>query len=71
MAKKTNFGHDLGPFTPNLGPKKFVAILPVLVEIIPSYHLMQFEEKLMSETWENDKTINFRSILTPLPQFNP
>ena len=32
---------------------------------------MQFEEKLMSETWENDKTTNFRSILTPLPQFNP
>ena len=44
---------------PNFGPNNFLQLLTLLVDIIPSYHPMQFKEKLMSQIWENHKKPNF------------
>ena len=34
-----------------------------MLDIVPSYHYMQFKEKLMNQTWENGKKTNFRPDL--------
>ena len=28
-----------------------------MLDIVASYHFMQFQEKLMNQTWENDKKL--------------
>ena len=30
-----------------------------MLEIVPSYHYMIFQEKLMNQTWENGKKLSF------------
>ena len=30
-----------------------------MLDIVPSYHPMQYKEKLMGQTWENSKKSNF------------
>ena len=52
-GKKPNFGPDFGLLGPNLGPKPFLWVLPLLVlvlVIVPSYHSMQLKGKLMNQT---------------------
>ena len=36
-----------------------------MLDIVASYHCMQFQTKLMIQTWENSKKTNFR------PDFGP
>ena len=62
--KKPNFGPDFGPFNPNLGPQFFCRILPL--DIVASYHPMQFKEILINQTWKNGKkTPNFGADFGP------
>ena len=50
-AEKPNFGSDFGPVGPNLGPKYFLWILPLIVaRHVSNYHPMQFTRKLMHQT---------------------
>ena len=57
--KNLILGHIRAKFAPP-PPPHFFAILPLLVtDIVPSYHSMQFKEKLMNQTWENNKKPNF------------
>ena len=39
-----------------------------MVDIIASYHRIQFEGKFMIQTQENDEKPHFGSYLGPLPQ---
>ena len=54
--KKPNLGPDFGP---NLVPQIFFVVFffYYILYIVTSYHGMQFQEKLMNQTWENDKKI--------------
>ena len=48
IDKKTNFGPNFGP---NLGPSFFgKSYLYLQLDIVPSYHAMQFKGKLMNQT---------------------
>ena len=55
--KKPNFGPNFDQFGPNLGPQIFFRgfYLYQMLDIIANYHCMQFQGKLMNQTWENDK----------------
>ena len=55
--KKPNFGPDFGLSSPNVGPQFFFGkiYLSYSLEIVPTYHPMQFKGKPMSQTWENGK----------------
>ena len=55
--KKPNFGTDFDPFAWNLGSKTFFHgfYLYYMLDIVASYHCMQFQGKLMNQTWENGK----------------
>ena len=56
MAKKTSFRSDSGPFGPNLGPKNFRDFyFQQKLDIVASNHCMQFQGRLMNQTWENGK----------------
>ena len=50
--EKPNFQSDFSPFGPNLGSKNFLTqiYLYVQLEIVPSYHHMQFKGKLINQT---------------------
>ena len=65
--KKPSFRPDFGPFSPNLGPKDFFRgfYLYYMLDIITSYHFMQFQGKLMNQMWENGKKLSF------VPNFDP
>ena len=67
MAKKTSFGTDFGPFGQNLVPKNFFRgfYLYQMLDIVISYRCMQFQEKLMNQTWKNGKKTFFG------PNFGP
>ena len=56
-GKNTNFGADFGLFWPKFGPLKlFLWVLPqYILNIVSSYHCMQFQGKLMNQTWKNGK----------------
>ena len=71
MAKNLVLSTILDPFGQNLGPKKFFCefYLHQKLEIVASYHYMQFQGKLMNQTRENDKNLVFGTILAPLTQF--
>ena len=58
MAKKPNFKPDFGP---NFVSKDFFCrfYLYYMWRIVGSYHCMQFQEKLMNQTWENGKKPSF------------
>ena len=36
-----------------------------MLDIVKSYHCMQFQEKLMNQTWENDKKKSFGPDFSP------
>ena len=57
--KKAHFESNFGP--PNFFPR----VLPLLIDIVPSYHSMQFKRKLMNQTLENSNKSNFG------PKFRP
>ena len=65
-GKKTNFGPHLGSFDQNLPPppkkKTFFwrgAYLYQMIDIVASYHCMQFQRKVMTRTPENGKKTSF------------
>ena len=66
-GKKPSFGTDFGPFGPNLGSKTFFHefYLYYMLDIVASYHCMEFQGKLMNQTWENSKKTNFGPDLGP------
>ena len=64
-GKKTNFGSN---FDPNLATY-FFWILPlpdVILDILASYHRIQFQGKCMIQTQKNDKKPHVGSDLRPL-----
>ena len=67
MVKKPSFGMYFYPFGPNLNPKNFFHrfYLYLMLDIVASYHYMQFQGKLKNETWQNSKKHNFG------PNFGP
>ena len=67
MAKKTSFWPNFGLFGPNLSSKKFFHGFDpyYTLDILASYHCIQFQGKLMNQTWKNGKKTNFG------PNFNP
>ena len=60
-VQKTNFGSDFGLFWPKYGCQSFFRVfyLYQMLYIVESYHCMQFQGKLMNQTWENGKKTNF------------
>ena len=68
MGKKTNFGLDFDPFGQNLDLKYFFRefYLCQMLEVVASYHCIQFQEKLMIQTQENGKKLYFTPDLGPL-----
>ena len=59
--KKTNFGPNFSPFGQDLGsPNYFHGFyLSWYLDIVPSYHPMQFTRKLMNQICQNGKKPNF------------
>ena len=51
-GKKPSFGTDFGTFGPNLGSRNFFHrfYLYRMLDIVASYHCMQFQGKLMNQT---------------------
>ena len=41
-----------------------------MLYIVVNYHCMQFQGKLMNQTWENDKKISFGIDLAQIPAAN-
>ena len=70
-GKKTSFGTDFVPFGPNLGPKIFFHgfYFYYMLDIVASYHCMQFQGKLINQTWENGKKNKFWDWFWP--KFGP
>ena len=54
-GKKPCFRHDFGPFAPNSGPQIFFSKiwLRQSLDIMVSYHHVQYQKKLMIQSWEN------------------
>ena len=54
-SKKPSFGPDFGPFDPNLGHQfLFSKIwLRLSLDVMVSYHHVQYQKKLMVQSWEN------------------
>ena len=69
-GKKPSFGTDFGPFGPNLGTKIFFHefYLYYMLDIVASYHCMQFQVKLINQTWENGKNLASGPSLAPLAE---
>ena len=67
MAKKTSFWPNFGLFGPNLSSKNFFHGFDpyYTLDILASYHCIQFQGKLMNQTWKNGKKTNFG------PNFDP
>ena len=65
--KKSSFRSDFGLFGADLGPKRifYGFHLCKMLDITASYHCMQFQGKLMNQTWENGKNPIFG------PDFGP
>ena len=56
-------------FESNLGSQKFFSwVLPLLVDIAPSYYHKQFKGKLVNQTWEMAKNLILDPILACLAQ---
>ena len=58
---KKIFGLDFDPFDQNLAPKYFFCgfYLCQMLDIVASYHRIQFQEKLVIQTLENGKKPHF------------
>ena len=65
--QKPSVKTEFGPFSPNLGPKKFSCGFyhHSILDNAASYHCRQFQGKLINQTWENGKKISFG------PDFDP
>ena len=65
--QKNWFPDDFGPFGTNLATKAFLRwfYFYQTLDIVTSYHCMQFQGKLMNETWENGKKCSFNRDLVP------
>ena len=65
--QKPSFWHDFGL---NFGPQKFFCgfYLYWMLDIVASYHCMQFQGKLKNQTWENGKKPSFGIDFGPLAQ---
>ena len=61
-GKKTYFGTNFGQ-----GPKKFFHKFYIyhMLDIVESYHCMQFQRKLRNQTWENSKKPSFGTDFDP------
>ena len=66
-GRKPSFGTDFGHCGPNLGPKKnfHEFFLYYILDIVASYHYMQFQRRIINQTWENAKKPSFG------PNFGP
>ena len=66
--KNPSFRIDLGPFRPNLCPKTFFPqfYFYYMLDIVTSYGSMQFQGKLMNQTWENSGKPSFRTDFGPV-----
>ena len=67
-SKKPTFGTILAPLH-QIKPQIFFHrfYLYYMLDIVASYHCMQFQGKLMKQTWENSKKPNFGINFGPLP----
>ena len=54
-SQKSSFAPDFGPFDPNLGHQfLFSKIwLRLSLDVMVSYHHVQYQKKLMVQSWEN------------------
>ena len=66
-GKKPSLRTNFGLFDPNLGQQKFFHrfYLYGMLDIVRSYHCMQFQGKLMNQTWENGKKPSFWTDFSP------
>ena len=73
MSKKLILGLILACFGPNTVAKIFfVFYLYMMLYIVASYHCMQFQGKLMNQTWENGQKPSFGKDFGLLwPNFGP
>ena len=66
---KQILGLILVPFGPDLVLKMFFWFYVYwMLDIVASYHCMQFQGQLMNQTWENGKKPSFGPILVHLPE---
>ena len=73
-GKKPSFRTNFGLFGPNFSPKNvFHGFYHYyMLYIVASYHCMQLQGKLMSQTWENGKKPSFRTNFDPFgPNLGP
>ena len=70
MAKKTNFGPDLGPFGPNLTPKNFFSRFLPLVDVIHccKISLNPISKKINEPNLKNSKKPSFGHDFVPFGQ---
>ena len=70
-GKKPNIGPILVRFDPNLAPKKLFRdfYLYKMLYIVTRYYCMQFQQKLMNQTWEKGKKKT--SFVPDLDPFGP
>ena len=52
---KSHFGPNLGPLSPNSGHQTFFSKIWLCqsLDIVASYHHVQYQEKLIIQSWEN------------------
>ena len=56
-----SFKPNFGPFWSKFGLQKFFFVVSTLLNIVVSYHCIQFQGKLINQTRKNDKKASFRS----------
>ena len=75
MTKKPSFGPNFSQFWPKFGPPNFfVGFTSTRCYALlqgDCYHWMQFQGKLMNQTWENGKDLVLGLIFAPLAQLSP
>ena len=65
--QKNKFWDRFWNLRPKFGPQTFLCgwYLYKMLEVVASYHCMQFHRKLMNRTWESGKKPSFRSDFGP------
>ena len=60
-GRKPSFGPDFGPFWSNVVSKNVFRgfYVYLMLYMFASYHCMQFQGKIMNQTWENGKKPGF------------
>ena len=68
-GQKPSFRTNFAPYGPNLGLRNFFpGFYLYMLDIVASYHCMQFQGKLKNQTWKNGKKHFSGPILVPLAQ---